>query len=208
MPGSFAVAQDRLQFDHLKSMEGSLKSWIKNYWMLFGVAAVMIALDQWTKYLVRSTIPFGGSWMPWEWLAPYARIVHWTNNGVAFGMFQGFGMIFALLALIVAGAIVYYYPQIPADQWVMRIALGMQLGGALGNLIDRVLFNFEVTDFISVGTFAVFNIADASISVGVAILLIAIWVSDSKKKPQIESEDSAPIDSELDPSEESSNRDN
>lgn len=185
-----------------------MKSWIKNYWMLFGVAAVMVGLDQWTKYLVRVNIPFGGSWMPWEWLAPYARIVHWTNNGVAFGMFQGFGMIFALLALIVSGAIIYYYPQIPADQWVMRIALGMQLGGALGNLVDRIIFNFEVTDFISVGNFAVFNIADASITVGVAILLLAIWISDSKKKTQPDPVEPVAIDSELAPSEESMNRDN
>lgn len=185
-----------------------MKSWIKNYWMLFGVAAVMVGLDQWTKYLVRTNIPFGGSWMPWEWLAPYARIVHWTNNGVAFGMFQGFGMIFALLALIVSGAIIYYYPQIPSDQWIMRIALGLQLGGALGNLVDRIIFNFEVTDFISVGNFAVFNVADSSISVGVAILLIAIWISDSKKKTQPDQVEAVVMDSELAPSEESMNRDN
>jgi signal peptidase II len=61
--------------------------------------------------------------------------------------------------------------------------MGMQLGGALGNLIDRVTRG-EVTDFISVGNFAVFNIADASISVGVAVLLIGMWwkeKADSKK---------------------------
>jgi signal peptidase II len=56
--------------------------------------------------------------------------------------------------------------------------MGMQLGGALGNLIDRVTNNGQVTDFISVGNFAVFNIADASISVGVAVLLIGMWWKD------------------------------
>ncbi len=91
-------------------------------------------------------------------------------------MFQGFGYIFAVLAIVVAGAIIYYYPQIPENEWVMRVALGMQLGGALGNLLDRVFFNFQVTDFISMGNFAVYNIADASISVGVVILLICVWV--------------------------------
>jgi signal peptidase II len=159
-----------------------LKAFLKKYWLLFTVALIMVALDQWTKYLVRTNIPFGDSWMPWQWLAPYARIVHWTNNGVAFGMFQGKGMIFAALALIVSGAIIYYYPQIPEKEWLMRMALGLQLAGALGNLIDRILFNFEVTDFISVGNFAVFNIADASITVGVALLLIVVWVKDARSK--------------------------
>lgn len=161
-----------------------MKSFIKKYWLLFGVAAVLVALDQWTKHLVRTNIPFGGTWMPLDWLAPYFRIVHWTNNGVAFGMFQGFGIIFAILAVIVAGAIIFYYPQIPEKEWIMRLALGFQLGGALGNLIDRVLFNFEVTDFISMGNFAVYNIADASITVGVAILLLAVWIKDGKEKKE------------------------
>lgn len=165
-------------------MEGFLKLFIKKYWILFTVAAVLIILDQWTKHWVRTTIPYGGSWMPIEWLAPYFRLVHWTNTGVAFGMFQGKGFIFAILAFIVAGAIIYYYPQIPEKDWIMRVALGFQLGGALGNLIDRILFNFEVTDFISMGNFAVYNIADASITVGVAILLLAVWIKDSQDKEE------------------------
>ncbi len=114
---------------------------------------------------------------------PYARIVHWSNTGASFGMFQGFGMVFTVLSLIVAAVIVYYYPRVPVEEWPLRIAMGMQLGGALGNLIDRVTRG-EVTDFISVGNFAVFNIADASISVGVAVLLIGMWwkeKADSKK---------------------------
>lgn len=164
------------------SAEEGLKRFLKKYGILLSTAAILIALDQWTKYLVRTTIPYGGTWMPWEWLAPYARIVHWTNNGVAFGMFQGAGIIFTLLSLAVIGAIIYYYPQIPENQTVMRLALGFQLGGAIGNLIDRVFHHFEVTDFISVGNFAVFNIADASITVGVIILIIAVWVDDSQKQ--------------------------
>jgi len=133
--------------------------------------------------MVRTNIPFGESWSPWEWLMPYARIVHWSNTGASFGMFQGFGMVFTILALIVAAVIVYYYPRVPVEEWPLRIAMGMQLGGALGNLVDRVTRG-EVTDFISLGNFAVFNIADASISVGVAVLLIGMWWkerSDSKK---------------------------
>jgi signal peptidase II len=160
-----------------------LFSKIKKYFLLVGIAAIIVVLDQITKAMVRTNIPFGESWSPWEWLMPYARIVHWSNTGASFGMFQGFGMVFTILALIVAAVIVYYYPRVPVEEWPLRIAMGMQLGGALGNLVDRVTRG-EVTDFISLGNFAVFNIADASISVGVAVLLIGMWWkerSDSKK---------------------------
>jgi len=76
---------------------------------------------------------------------------------------------------------VIYYPQIPQDEKLMRIAMSMQLGGALGNLIDRVIFG-PVTDFISVGTFPVFNIADASITVGVGILILGLWLSERREQ--------------------------
>lgn len=63
----------------------------------------------------------------------------------------------------------------------MRIAIAMQLGGALGNLIDRIVFG-PVTDFISVGNFAVFNIADSSITVGVGLLILALWLDEKNEK--------------------------
>jgi signal peptidase II len=162
-----------------------LISRIKKYSLLVGIALVILVLDQWTKTLVRNGLAFGESWAPWEWLMPYARIVHWNNTGVAFGMFQGYGMIFTVIALIVAAVIVYYYPRVPEEEWPLRIAMGMQLGGALGNLIDRVTNNGQVTDFISVGNFAVFNIADASISVGVAVLLIGMWWKDRTETKKV-----------------------
>lgn len=148
---------------------------VKKYSLLFGIAGIIILLDQWTKMLVRTNLAIGESWVPWEWVMPYARIVHWTNTGVAFGMFQGLGQLFALLALIVVLLIIYYFPRVPLEEWPLRIAMGMQLGGATGNLIDRLTNNWVVTDFISVGNFAVFNIADSSITVGVAVLLIGMW---------------------------------
>jgi signal peptidase II len=158
-----------------------LKRFIWNYVTLLGIASIIVVLDQWTKYLVRTLIPFGGSWSPWSWLEPYARIVHWQNTGAAFGMFQGFGLVFTVLAFIVSIAILYYFPRIPSNEWAIRLAMTMQLGGAVGNLIDR-LIQGTVTDFVSLGTFAVFNVADASISVGTAILILAVWISERKQK--------------------------
>lgn len=154
-----------------------MNSRLKKYLLLISIATLIVVLDQVTKSIVRTNLPYGSTWMPLAWLEPFARIVHWSNTGVAFGMFQGYGMIFTIVNLIVAAIIVYYYPRVPVEEWPLRIAMGMQLGGAIGNLIDRILIG-EVTDFISIGNFAVFNIADASISVGVAVLLIGMWWKD------------------------------
>ncbi len=156
---------------------------IQKYWAITTIAAVIVALDQWTKWLVRVNIPIGETWLPdgLEWLSPYARIVHWYNTGAAFGMFQNGSMVFTVLAFIVIAAIIYYYPHVENADWSLRLAMSMQLGGAIGNLIDRLTLG-RVTDFISVGTFPVFNVADASISVGAAVLLLGVWLMERKEK--------------------------
>lgn len=157
-----------------------MKLFWKNYDLLIIPAVILIGLDQWTKAWIRQNIALGGSWSPWEWLTPFARLVHWNNTGVAFGMFQGNNILFSILALVVAGFILYYFPRIPRADWILRVALGMQFAGAVGNLLDRIFFG-QVTDFISVGNFAVFNVADASISVGVVVLLLGVWVHDKQE---------------------------
>jgi signal peptidase II len=165
---------------------GDLKDFFKKYLLgtyafLFVVAGILVALDQWTKSLVRNNLAMGTMWSPWDWLMPYARIVHWSNTGVAFGMFQNQNELFALLAFIVSIVIIYYFPRVSPNDWIIRLALGIQLGGAVGNLIDRVLIG-HVTDFVSVGSFAVFNVADASITVGVIVLLLGIWIQDRRQQ--------------------------
>lgn len=158
---------------------------ITRYWSIFTVAGVIVVLDQWTKWLVRSNIPAGQSWLPdsLQWLSPHARIVHWYNRGAAFGMFQEGSMVFTVLAFIVIAAILYYYPRVSHVDWPLRLAMSMQLGGALGNLIDRLTIG-HVTDFISVGTFPVFNVADSSISVGCVVLLIGVWWQERAAKKE------------------------
>lgn len=154
---------------------------LRNYVLLLLVAGTVILLDQWTKNLVRSNLAFGETWMPWAWLAPYARIVNWHNTGSAFGLFQQYGGIFAVLAVLVAGLIIYYFPHIEAEDWALRLAMSLQLGGALGNLIDRLSYGY-VTDYVSVGNFPVFNVADSSITAGVVVLLLYTWL-DSHQAP-------------------------
>lgn len=154
---------------------------VRDYLMLLGIAGAIVALDQWTKYLVRSRLLLGETWSPWEWLAPYARIVHWNNTGAAFGIFPAGGLIFTVVAVVVSAAILYYYPFVPRDQIGLRIALPMQLGGAIGNLVDRLTIG-TVTDFISVGPVPVFNVADASITVGVAVLVVVMWIEERQRR--------------------------
>ncbi len=160
-----------------------MRNVFRKYGTIGLIAIVIVLLDQWTKTLVRTNIPQGASWLPDSllWLSPYARIVHWYNTGAAFGMFKDASTILTVLAFIVIGAILFYYPQVSRDDWSLRLALSMQLGGAIGNLIDRLTIG-HVTDFISVGNFPVFNVADASISVGAVVLFLGVWLQERADK--------------------------
>ncbi len=162
----------------------------RDYLVLLGLAGVVVAADQWTKFLVRSRLELGEVWVPWEWLAPVARIVHWNNTGAAFGLFQSGGLVFTIVAILVSAAILYYYPRVPSSQKPLRLALALQLGGAIGNLIDRLALG-TVTDFISVGRFPVFNVADSSISIGVAVLVAAMWLEERHRRAAAASESAA-----------------
>ena len=148
--------------------------------ILLGFSGLIVALDQGTKYLVRSRLALGETWSPWPWLEPYARVIHWNNTGAAFGMLPSASLVFTIVAILVCLAVLYYFPRVPSAQWPLRAALVLQFAGALGNLIDRLMLG-TVTDFISVGTFAVFNVADASISVGVAVLVAGMWLEERRK---------------------------
>ena len=168
--------------------------YFRDYAVLLGTGIVVVTLDQWTKWWVRTSLPYQGTWLPsWlDWLSPYARIVNWSNSGAAFGSFQNGNSVFTVLAIIVICAILYYYPRVEADDWTLRLAMGLQLGGAAGNLVDRLLMQ-KVTDFISIGNFPVFNIADSSISVGVVVLLLGVWIKERSEKR------SAPSATDLNP---------
>lgn len=180
MPPLFRFDQDDKRYNW-GAMKTKLRKFASNYLLLFGVAGTVLALDQWTKFLVRNTLAYGEYWSPWEWLTPVARIVHWRNTGAAFGMGQNLGLLFTLLAIVVTILITVYYPQIPRQAWPLRVALAMQMGGALGNLLDRLMMG-HVTDFISLGRFPVFNVADASISVGAAVLFVGMWLEERRSK--------------------------
>jgi signal peptidase II len=164
-----------------------LKFSIQRYLTLLVPATLIILADQASKEIIRRSLQFEETWVPWEWLAPYARLVHWRNFGAAFGMFQNGNVILATLAAVVAVMIIYYYPRVAPEDRLLRLALSLQLGGAVGNLIDRLIQGY-VTDFISVGTFPVFNIADASISIGAVLLVISVWFKEKAESQKPDEE--------------------
>lgn len=158
----------------------------------FLIAGSIIALDQFTKSLVRSNLAVGETWP--ENSDALIRIIHVTNSGAAFGILQGQTPFLILTSMLGLAAIVLYYLYPPMDHGIIRVALGMQLGGAIGNLIDRVRMG-EVTDFIDVGSFPTFNVADSSISVSIAaVLLFFVFQEADPPKPQQEPASAAPGD--------------
>ncbi len=152
---------------------------VASFLILFGVALLVLALDQLTKSWVVASLPAGGWWSPVPGLWRVFRIVHTTNSGAAFGIFPQQGSFFILVAVIVVLAIVFYQQRLPINGWLIRLTLGLQLGGATGNLVDRLRYG-SVVDFIDIGFWPIFNLADLSIVVGVAVLAYQLWREDQQ----------------------------
>lgn len=165
-----------------------IKGWFQRAWVVLAIAGIVILLDQLTKNWVRATIPEYESMIPIRSLGEYFVFQHVRNYGAAFGIFQEQSMLFVVIAIVVAVAILVYVKYLPIDQRFVRILLGLQLGGAIGNLIDRLQQGF-VTDFIKMGIPGVYywpnyNIADSSIVTGVIGLGIFILLDDLRKQRQ------------------------
>ena len=137
--------------------------------LVFGIAALVFALDQWTKSLVLKHLPFQQPWNPIDALRPFVTLTHVHNTGAAFGIFPSGGLFFTVISIVVVIAILFYYRQFPSNQPFVRISLGLQMGGALGNLFDRLTLGY-VVDFIDFQIWPVFNVADMAIVAGVIIL--------------------------------------
>jgi signal peptidase II len=152
-----------------------------SFLMLLGVAIVVVALDQLTKVWVSTSLADGGWWTPLPALWRVFRITHITNSGAAFGIFPNQGNFFIIIAVVVALAIVLYYRYLPSQGWLVRLSLGLQLGGAMGNLLDRIRYG-HVVDFIDIGFWPIFNVADVAIVTGVGILAYCLWRDDQASK--------------------------
>ena len=151
------------------------------FWAVWVIAALVFALDRWSKAwateqlaLVPSKALIG------EWL----RLTYVRNTGVAFGLGAGQGLPFAAITLIALGLVVWLALSSKSRTWPRSVALGLIVGGALGNLVDRVRWG-SVIDFIDFGYrqnwWPVFNAADSAISVGVALFALTLLTEGGGK---------------------------
>lgn len=144
--------------------------------LLIILAVSVVALDQLTKYLVRANMEWGQS-IPSE---GFVRLTYTTNTGGAFGIFSNQTFLLAVAAVLGILVFLVYFRHIPLESTLLKVGLGLDLGGAVGNLIDR-LRSGEVTDFIDVGPWPVFNVADSAIVVGTIIIVYYLLFIAQKK---------------------------
>lgn len=150
-------------------------------WVLMAAA---LGLDQLTKAIVVANLDRGESW-PDE---GFLRITHAWNTGTAFSLFQDQSDLLTIFSFVAVIALYFVYRSLQAPNIWVRMAFGLLLGGAFGNLLDRLRLG-HVTDFLDVGPWPIFNVADSSIVVGITVLFLYFWLTaDSSKKSDKESD--------------------
>ena len=133
--------------------------------LLAALILVVFITDQMTKAWVRASLIEGAS-RPRE---GFLRITHVSNTGSAFGLFPNQTLFLLIASLVGIAVLLIFFRRQAGRGFMVRASLGLQLGGAAGNLVDRITLG-KVTDFIDVGAWPVFNLADASIVTGIVIL--------------------------------------
>jgi len=145
-------------------------------WQWAGLAAVVaaaVAGDQLTKHLVTSELALDDSV---HVLGPLS-IHRVQNSGIAFGLFSSATFLVTLLTAFAVGWMLVFFARSGSRHPVLPAALGLLIGGSLSNLVDRVRLG-HVTDFLDFGWWPAFNLADCFIVIGVAILLLALLLSE------------------------------
>jgi signal peptidase II len=140
--------------------------------VFIGLAAAILVADQLVKQWILASFQFQ---VPVQVLGDYVRIVLIHNNGGLFGMFRDQATLFAIASVAVMGGIVWFEARIGRTSLLMTVTLGLLLGGALGNLVDRIRFGY-VVDFVDMGVggwrWYTYNVADSAISLSIVLLLL------------------------------------
>ncbi len=161
-------------------------------WPFFTGFVVIFGLDQLTKHLVRAYLDPGQS-IPER---GFFRLTHISNTGTAFGLLTNRTFFLIVGSFVAIGILVWYYRSHPSPGVWLRVLMGVMLGGAISNLLDRIRFG-QVTDFIDIGVgttrWPAFNVADSSIVVGLVILaFLALKPPGAKATPGNSSSPSQP----------------
>lgn len=131
------------------------------------ISLVILILDRLTKYWIQTNFD------PWDTVALIPGVFHLTyvqNTGAAFGLLKDWTWLFILVTVMVITAVVFFYRYIKNKNRLFQLALALEVGGAVGNFIDRVYFGY-VIDFLDFRVWPVFNIADIAIVIGAGILI-------------------------------------
>lgn len=170
-------------------MSALLRKWLA----LFIVAGFVIALDQFSKAWIITNLKIWDSVQPIPALYPYFQFTRSANTGVAFGMGEGASMIFLALSILISVVLLYYYARSKPEALLQHVALAMVIGGALGNVIDRIehgyvvdFFHITIPHIIS----NVSNFADHAIVFGVIVLLIDSYLEERREKRKVAETDS------------------
>jgi signal peptidase II len=146
------------------------------------VAAIVLVVDQLSKALVLTFLAPGAPHAEVVIVPGLLRLYYVENTGAAFGLFQGKNPLLAFLAFGVVVALVVWFREL-VRFWLGSLALGLQLGGAVGNLIDRFRHGF-VVDFIDFSFWPTFNVADSAITIGVLMLLYVLLRQGQLESPR------------------------
>lgn len=191
MPPARVLARRRAGFaaKECHTISQSTQRITTRFSLVIGAVALTFALllDQLSKWLVLETLGPDGTR---EYVTIIPGFLHFNfarNTGSAFGLFQGNSDILKVLALVAVGGLLIFYVRSAARDWLLSLALGLQLGGAMGNIIDRFRHGY-VVDFIDLPRFPTFNLADSAITVGVVLLMYALLFRDTTAQGQNEAQ--------------------
>lgn len=165
-----------------KRVSNAVFDTIVRYVLFLGVAALVVVADQITKLIVVRTLK---SATPIDFLGGLVRLDYTSNTGAAFGMFQNQSAVFAAVSLIVGIGIVVSFYWLGHSSWPIRFGLSLVLGGAAGNVLDRIRIGY-VVDFIDLRWWPVFNLADSAVVIGVALLMLASVLSPTTAHDAVE----------------------
>ena len=142
--------------------------------VLIQLAVIIFLMDQFSKFLVRDLLLYRESFPA----TGFFRFTHTFNTGSAFGIFRDQNTPLILVSFLGIAILIMIYRSQRVPSGLLRLSLGLQIGGAFGNLVDRLRLG-HVTDFMDVGAWPIFNLADASIITGLVILAWVFLVAES-----------------------------
>jgi signal peptidase II len=158
---------------------------VSRHWIaFFGIAAAVIVADQLSKAWIVGNFTFG---VPVDVLGEWLRILYVRNTGALFGLFRDQAALFAILSIGVIALIIWFHGHaVSGSGWLATVALGLLLGGAVGNLVDRVRTG-HVVDFVDMGIpggwrFYTWNVADAAITISILLLLLMAILPPARRE--------------------------